>query len=161
MKNYIFLPLLFLLLMASSCQNDEDTIPHVILGTWERVIYNDYLELDAVTALHFKADGTYTHSSTLRESGSDQDLGFNFLQTGTFRSENQVVKLTTKEFLLQPVYGEKLYYAKEELASNPVEPNEEYPFNYELRNNGMTLFIPGGIVGGDGMVADQSFEKKN
>jgi|SRR5690554_1195572 len=161
MKRSFFFPLFFLLLMAVSCQNDEDTIPTVILGTWEMVDYNDHLELDAVTAYQFNDDGTFTHSSTLRERGSDVDLGYSFLQTGTFRTHKGVIMVTLDETLLQPYYGEKLYYTREELERTPLESNEEYPFNYELRNDGSILFIPGGIVGGDGIVADRSFEKKN
>lgn len=161
MKKLHTLPLLFILLIAGSCQEDQDTLPASVLGTWEMVEYNDYIQLDDVATYDFKADGTYSYSTSLRESDNDLDLGYNFLQTGTFRSEDNVLQLTIDELFYEPHRGQKLYYTREELVSGQVEPNDGYTLNYEIRDNGNTLFLPGRIEGGDVIVPDMSFEKKD
>lgn len=166
MKKYFTLPLLLILLITSSCQEEDSPqhgIPAVVLGTWEMVGYNDYLELDYATSFQFNGDGTYTHSSTLREKDSDLDLGYNFLETGTFRvgSEDNFLKLLRTEFLHKPYGAEKLFYSKEELDRGSTEPNIEYPLRYEIRDNGNTFLMPGGIDGGDVIVEDRFFERRN
>lgn len=166
MKKYFTLPLLFVLLFASSCQNEEDTqppIPTAVLGTWESVGFNDYMELDYATKFEFNADGTFTHSSTLREKDSDLDLGFNFLERGTFRPglESNILLLVRTEFLHKPYGPDKLFYGEEELDKGYTDPDLEYPLRYEIRDNGNTFLLPGGIVGGDVIVEDRFFERRN
>ncbi|WP_114748527.1 hypothetical protein [Pleomorphovibrio marinus] len=165
MERFLTLPLLLILLIASACQNDEDTLPSVptaVVGTWETVGFNDYIELDYVTTYVFRADGTYTYSSTLREKDSDLDLGFNFLERGTFRpgSESDMLKLARTEFFHTPFYGEKLFYSEDELQRGDVRPDDEYPLHYEIRDNGNTFFIPGRFEGG-AITPDMSFERRN
>ncbi|MBD3627168.1 hypothetical protein [Cyclobacterium sp.] len=165
MKKHFTLPLLLILLIFSSCQNEEDTLPpfpSTVLGTWEMVGFNDYLKLDYVTSFQFNADGTYTYSSTLREKDSDLDLGFNFLERGTFTagSEENLIRLARTDFLHKPYGAEKQFYSKEELDKGFVEPNSGYPLRFEIRDNGNTFFIPGGIEGGDVIVPDKFFERR-
>ena len=166
MKQAFTLSLLITFLFASSCTQEEDpqpSIPTMVLGTWEMVGFNDYMQLDYVTTFHFRADGTYTYSSTLREKDTDLDLGYNFLERGTFRagSEENMLKLLRTEFLHKPYGAEKLFYSEEELDKGHIEPNQESPLNYEIRDNGNTFLLPGGIVGGDVIVEDRFFERRN
>ncbi len=153
-----------LVLFISSCTQDDGPqpmLPSKLLGTWEMVGFNDYLQLDYVYSYEFREDGTYIHRSTFREKGSDLDLGFNFLERGTFRpgSESGLLKLTRTEFFQTPFYAEKLFYSENELQRGDVRPNDEYPLHYEIRDNGNTFFIPERFEGG-AITPDMSFERR-
>lgn len=153
------LPLLLILLVASACKNEDDILPSPLLGTWQMVGVDNYLELDYVTIYVFQGDGTYSYSSTLREQGSVVDLGYNFHESGTFILENKTIVFTRKAFLHRSYFAEKVYYAKDELQSTFVEGYQDYSISYLLRNEGNELCFPGGIEGGDVIVSDMTFEK--
>jgi len=157
----LILALLLILLFASSCQNRNDTLPSPLLGTWEMVGFNNYLELDYVSTYVFKGDGTYRFSSTLREQGSVVDLGYNFHEFGTFLLDNSTIVFTRTAFLHRPYFAEKVHYAKDELESVFIEGNTDYSKTYLLRNEGNELCFPGGIVGGDVIEQYMKFEKVN
>ncbi len=55
MKIIFTLSILITFFFASSCSQDDDTqpgVPTAVLGTWEMVGFNDYIELDYATILN-------------------------------------------------------------------------------------------------------------
>jgi hypothetical protein len=117
MKKNFTISLLLIILLAGSCQDDQDTIPTSLIGTWELTSFNDYMGLDFVTTYKFNADRTYEYSSTLREKDTTLDLGYNFWEKGTFSVEHNTVNFTLTEFLHKPYSGDKPFYSIEELIS--------------------------------------------
>jgi len=164
MKRFSVLLILSLVLICSSCQNDdldEQVIPHALLGLWEATYYNDYIELDYVTAYSFHQNGTYVYSSILREKGGVEDLGYNFRISGNFRVEGNKIFLEMTERLYKPYYADKLLYQIDELDREYlVEGQSQGSMNFEIRNEGQELFLPGGLIGG-ALQADQSLIRVN
>jgi len=152
MKRFPVLFLLSLILIISSCQNedmDKVMIPPALIGLWEVNFYNDYIELDYVTAYVFNANGTYVHSSTLRDRDGSLDLGYNFRSTGNYRVEGNKIILDLTEHLHKPYGADKMFYQIDELdRGHVVEGHSEGSMNFEIRNEGQELFLPGGLVGG-------------
>lgn len=163
MKRFIFL--LSLSLILSSCQSDdldEQMIPPALLGLWEVNYYNDYFDLDFVTAYTFNQNGTYVHSSTLREKDRTQDLGYNFRSTGNYRVEGNKIFLDLKEHLHKPFGAEKMFFQQDELdRAHVAEGQSPAAVTFEIRNDGQELFLPGGIVGGDAIVPDLTLFRVN
>lgn len=157
MKNVYVFVLVFIGLGFSSCDRDENRIPVALVGSWETVGLNNYLELDYATTYTFNANGTYTHSSTLRNVGESEDLGYNYFESGNYRIEENQIIFARTEYLHKPYGASKLFYGLDELDKGHVEPNSEGSQAYEIRNNGQELFFPGGIVGGDDIVEDVTF----
>ena len=164
MKRFPAFFFLGLILMISSCQNedmDELMIPPALIGLWEVNFYNDYIELDYVTSYLFNSNGTYVHSSTLREKGGSQDLGYNFRSSGTYRVEGNKIFLNLTEHLHKPYGADKMFYQVNELdRGHVVEGHSEGSMNFELRNEGQELFLPGGLIGG-AYQADQILARVN
>lgn len=152
MRRYPALILLNFILIISSCKNDdieEQRIPQALIGDWEVTYYNDYLGLDYVTAYTFNQNGTYVHSSTLREKGGSQDLGYNFRSLGNYRVEANKIILDLTEHLHKPYGADRMFYQIDELdRGHVVEGHSEGSMNFEIRNEGQELFLPGGLVGG-------------
>ena len=164
MKRFPAFFFLGLILTISSCQNedmDELMIPPALIGLWEVNFYNDYIELDYVTSYLFNSNGTYVHSSTLREKDGSQDLGYNFRSTGNYRVEGNKIIFELIEHLHKPHGASKMFYSKDELDRAHIEGNAKFSSNFEIRNEGQQLFFPGYIVGGDGIVADQTLFRVN
>lgn len=164
MRIYPALILLSFILIISSCKNDdldEQVIPPALLGLWEATYYNDYLDMDYVTAYTFNQNGTYVYSSILREKGEDQDLGYNFRISGNFRVEGNNIFLEMTERLYKPYYADKLLYQIDELDREYlVEGQSQGSMNFEVRNEGHELFLPGGLIGG-AYQADQILVRVN
>ena len=115
MKNLYFLPFLVLIFTFSSCSEDEDDINEPIVGKWSQSFFAEEWDLDVVTTLEFKSDGSMSYYGTVREPGSEVDLGYQFFAEGSFLIEEGRVSVPDFQYFTTMYVTSGSYAAKEEL----------------------------------------------
>lgn len=141
----------------TACDRDDNRIPSALVGSWEMTALNTHLELDFALTYTFNANGTYTQTSTAREVGKSEVLGYSFFSSGNYRVEDDRIIFALKDHLHKPYGATEPFYTKDELVKGEIDINSEGSQAFEIRTNGQELFFPGGTSGGDIMMPDQTF----
>jgi hypothetical protein len=144
MKKLYFLNFLILCLAFSSCNEDADKINSPIVGEWQRSGFVEEWDNDAVWTMVFYADGTMIESGTIREPGSEVDLGYQYFAEGSYKIEDGKVSVPDYEYFTTEYITSGSYVSKDELYANPaffgIRP-------FEVNAEQTVLLFPGGCEG--------------
>lgn len=157
MKNLYFLPFLVLIFTFSSCSEDENDINDPIVGKWSQSYFIDDWNLDLVITMEFNSDGSMMYFGTVREPGSEVDLGYQFFSEGSFLIEEGRVSVPDFQYYTTMYIASGSYVAKEELFENPAFFGNR-PF--EVIEDNQVLLFPGGCEG-DMCSHDEKYQRIN
>lgn len=113
---YRILVFLFILALSLvSCKKVEDEIEpsEAILGTY--VLQVDGTEYDLVNSIELKNGGHVLSQTTVRNPGSNVNLGFNNYFTGMYTYENGLLTITQESYF-QIVEANKIYEEKDKMV---------------------------------------------
>lgn len=157
MKNLYFLPFLVLIFTFSSCSEDESDINDPIVGKWSQSYFIDDWNLDLVTTMEFNSDGSMKYYGTVREPGSEVDLGYQFFSEGSFLIEEGRVSVPDFQYFTTTNINitSGSYVAKEELYAIPGSFGNR---QFEVIEDNQVLLFPGGC-GGDICSEDEKYQR--
>lgn len=131
-------------MVFSSCNEDVEKINSPIIGEWQQSYYVDDWDKDAVTTMIYRADGTMSYFRTIREPGSEEDLGYQFYAEGTFLIEDGKVSVPDYQYATTMYTASGSYVPKDELFDNPASFGN-IPF--EVIEDQSVLLFPRGCEG--------------
>lgn len=141
MKKLFYFNFLIICLAFTACNEGAEEINSPIVGEWQFSRYVDDWDKDAVTTMIYKAVGTMSHFGTIREPGSDEDLGYQFYSEGAYLIEDGKVSVPDYQYATTMYIASGSYVPKDELYDNPALFGNR-PF--EVLENQSVLLFPGG-----------------
>jgi len=155
MKNLFLLPLLALLFLASGCNDAADEFEQHLVGTWESMVFNEYLGLENVDEYTFHQNGTFERRHYYREEGDRQPVGFSAINRGdySYNGSTLIYKITFTSF--RPY--EEPYVEENRLNVINQDVKHTSEITMVLQNNNREILFPSHIVGGDVIVPDMVY----
>jgi hypothetical protein len=113
----------FILLI--SCQEKEDPFTADIIGTWEIANYDESLGLTVVATYIFEADGTYSYKWTYREQEGNENIGYQLIWKGNFRTSGERLTLMPQQTFYPPVgVNRPPFVPKDQMVQQEFTPGQ-------------------------------------
>lgn len=159
MKSWYLFSLLVVLIITSSCNDAAEDFEQHLVGTWESVVFNDFLSLENVDQYIFHQNGTFEQRHFYREVGNPMIVGFSAITRGDYTYNGSTLSYNIKFSAFRP-YDEP--YVDENLLNvNDQVYNQTFKSELVLQNNNQEILFPSHVVGGDVMVPDMIFFRVN
>ena len=155
MKNFHSFFIGFILILFSACQEKEELFSSELIGTWEKTGIDPTNGFEGVLSYNFKTDGTYTWSISYREPGATENLGYQLILKGNFRSkENQVTLMPQEIFYPSENFRTPPGAMMEEMVKSEFYPGQVDTYQISILNNGTELILFAQPVAGNGPSSD-------
>lgn len=128
-------PVLLLLLIYSSC-SDEDSSPEAkVQGTYESLLTGSSgsheEKFDFYDTFELRSDGTFYREDVTRKVGLDEVLGFRTIANGTYTISDGIVSFHYENFYSKQI-EDLPYFPKDQLN---FSDSWDYPDHYRVLNN--------------------------
>ncbi|MCR9017406.1 hypothetical protein [Aquiflexum gelatinilyticum] len=159
MKNFHSFFIGFILILFSVCQEKEELFTPELIGTWEKTGFDPTNGYEGVLSYNFKTDGTYTWSISYREPGATENLGYQLIWKGNFRStENQLTLMPQEIFYPAENFrtppGAKMEDMVKSQEYNPDSPGSVNIYRINISNDATEFLLYAQPVAGNGPPSD-------
>lgn len=128
-----------LLFIFSSCQEKDELYPLYLIGVWENsgIMSESY---ESVNRLNINPIGTYSNEWVFRDLQSGEDIGFQNVWNGAFRTTGNFIVFTIHESwstqLSQPPFG-----SREEMVKINTKTLSQPKQQFSISDDGKELTI--------------------
>ncbi len=158
MKNPVLvLVFAFFVISFSSCEKEPDPIFQPLIGQFENSSTQESNE-EYVIRYIFSANGVLEIDVFVKNSETGSLKHYVSYAKGNYRATESTITVDGYEFYHHPYFSTERVINKEDLQQGVVG-SSTFEINYELRNSGNELFIPGSLTGGDMIMPDLSFTR--
>jgi hypothetical protein len=155
MRIFHFLFIGCILIFFSACQEKEELFTPELIGTWEKTGIDPTTGLEGVLSYNFKTDGTYTWSISYREPAATENLGYQLIWKGNFRStENQLTLMPQETFYPSENFRNPPGARMEDMVKQEFYPGQVDIYQISISNDYTEFMLFAQPVAGNGLPSD-------